>query len=169
MKNGLKNGTENLHIIGDIIEQVRVGMLTTIGKNGVFSSRPMWVQEVDSYGQVWFFTSKASFLIDQVRGNSKVQLTFADSAKNKFLTANAVATEVSDKERMKELWDPTLRAWFKEGLETPDIVLLKVSLEEAEFWDSPNSAVVRIVGLVKGIMSDQVYEPGQHERVTFPH
>ena len=60
-------------------------------------------------------------------------ITFADSNKNKFLTANAIAAEVSDIAKMQELWDPTLKAWFKEGLETPGIILLKLNLEEAEF------------------------------------
>jgi general stress protein 26 len=169
MKNGLTNATENLHIIGDIIEAVRVGMITTMGADRIPASRPMWVQEVDEQGQIWFFTSTFSSLIKQVRENHKVHITFADSGKNKYLCANASAVEVDDQNKMKELWDPTLKAWFKEGLETPGIVLLKVTMEDAEYWDSPNSAVVRIAGLVKSMVSDQPYQPGRHEHVDLHH
>ena len=169
MKNGLANANENLHIVGDIIETVRVGMLTTTGSDGIPSSRPMWVQEVDQLGQIWFFTSTSSFLIQQVRQNPKVHVTFADSGKNKFLTAHAMASEVQDIKKMQELWDPTLKAWFKEGLETPGIVLLKLRMDDAEYWDSPNSAVVRIAGLMKAMVSDQPYQPGRHEHVDLHH
>ena len=169
MKNGLKHSTENLHIIGDIIEKVRVGMLTTIGNDYVPNTRPMYVQEVDEQGQIWFFTSTSSFLVEQVRFNPKVHLTFADSGKNKYLTIQALATEVQDRQKMEELWDPTLKAWFKEGLETPGIVLLKVQPQDAEYWDSPNSAVVRIAGFVKAMVSDQTYQPGRHEHVDLRH
>jgi general stress protein 26 len=169
VKNGLKNSTENLHIVGDIIEAVRVGMLTTMSRDGLPSSRPMFVQEVDEQGQIWFFTSTTSKLVEQVRFNPQVQVTFADSGKNKFLTALAVASEIHDISKMQELWDPTLKAWFREGLETPGIVLLKLNMQEAEYWDSPHSPVVRITGLVKAMMSDQPYQPGRHERVDLRH
>lgn len=169
MKNGLANASENLQIVGNIIEDVRVAMMTTFGSDGLPASRPMWVQEVDQFGQIWFFTSTSSYLVQQVRQNPKVHVTFADSRKNKFLTAHAMATEVQDHQKMKQLWDPTLKAWFKEGLETPGIVLLKLQMDDAEYWDSPNSAVVRIAGLMKAMVSDQPYQPGRHERVELHH
>lgn len=172
MKNGLKklkssDSRNNLYIMGDIIEKVRVGMISTVGADTVPSSRPMYVQEVDELGQIWFFTSTTSHLVERIRANPTVHITFADTDKNKFLTAIAHATEVHDRAKMQELWNPTLKAWFKDGLETPDIVLLKLQPEQAEYWDSPNSAVVRIFGFVKALVSDEPYAPGRHEKVNF--
>ena len=153
--------------MGDIIEKVRVGMISTLGADSVPSSRPMYVQEVDELGQIWFFTSTSTHLIERIRSNPTVHVTFADTDKNKFLTTIAHATEVHDKDKMKELWNPSLKAWFKDELETPGIVLLKLQPEQAEYWDSPDSAVVRIIGFVKALVSDEPYTPGRHEKVNF--
>lgn len=169
MKNGLKDCSDELKILGSIIESVRVGMLTSGGPDHQSSSRPMYVQEVDADAQIWFFTSTSSLLIEQIRQKPAVSITFADSKDNKFLFAHAMAAEVHDKTKMEQLWDPTLKAWFKDGLETPDIVLLKLAIEKAEYWDAPNSSVVQLVGLVKAIVSDKTYDPGRHGVVNVRH
>lgn len=169
MRNGLTSATENLHIVGDIIQEVRIGMLSTISSDGLLNSRPMAVQEVDEQGQIWFFTTTYSYLIEQIRANPQIQVTFSDSGKNTFLSVNAIASEVNDISKMQELWNPVLKAWFREGLATPGITLLKAHMQEAEYWDSPNSPVVRIVGLMKSMVSDQTYQPGRHEKVDLRH
>ncbi|MFI7546199.1 pyridoxamine 5'-phosphate oxidase family protein [Actinoplanes sp. NPDC049599] len=39
-----------------------------------------------------------------------------------------------DRAKVEELWNPMLKAWFPEGLETPDLRLIKVHAETAECW-----------------------------------
>jgi general stress protein 26 len=164
VKNGLKKSDENLHIVGDIIETVRVGMLTAMGQDSAPLTKPLFAQEIDEQGQIWFFTSTSSVLLQQTRIHPEVYLTFADSNKHKYLAIVGTASEVTDQKKMEELWDPSLKTWFKEGLETPGIVLLKVQVQDAEYWDSPHSAVVRIAGFMKAMVSDQKFNPDLHGR-----
>ena len=35
-----------------------------------------------------------------------------------------------------EAWKPTFKIWFPEGADDPNIVLLHVKGEDAEYWDS---------------------------------
>ncbi|MGE0632599.1 MAG: pyridoxamine 5'-phosphate oxidase family protein, partial [Pseudobdellovibrionaceae bacterium] len=35
--------------------------------------------------------------------------------------------------KAEELWNPLYKTWFKQGLEDPDLVLLKVKVDSAEY------------------------------------
>jgi general stress protein 26 len=67
---------------------------------------------------------------------------------------------------MEELWTPELKAWFPEGLEDPELALLKIETSQAEYWDTPNSTVVYLVGLAKAIATGESYHPGENEKVN---
>jgi hypothetical protein len=64
--------------------------------------------------------------------------------------------------------EPLLKAWFPDGLDDPALALLRVDIEKAEYWDSPSSTVVHLVGFVKALATGKTYEPGEHEKVTLP-
>ena len=64
---------------------------------------------------------------------------------------------------MKELWSPAFKAWFPDGLEDPELALLRVEVETAEYWESPSSAVVKMVGFVKAVATGQQYQAGENK------
>jgi len=77
-----------------------------------------------------------------------------------------VATVSRDKDKMTQLWTPTLKAWFPEGLEDPEIALIRVEVGSAEIWDSPPSKVVRLVGMAKAMMTGKPYDnAGDHRQM----
>lgn len=144
MKNSLKNNSDqNRKKIGVIIEDLRVAILTTYNKQGRLSSRPMQVQEVDSQGVLWFFSSYNSRLIEEINLEPEVNLVFANSDKNEYLTASGLAEETQDLQKMQELWNPSLKTWYAQGLDTPGICLIKVEMDEVDFWDAPQANSVR--------------------------
>ena len=74
-----------------------------------------------------------------------------------------------DKKKMEEVWNPFYKAWFPKGLDEPHIALLKVTVDRAEYWDSPNGAIVRVVGLDKALLTGQKADNvGTHEKVDGP-
>jgi hypothetical protein len=74
---------------------------------------------------------------------------------------------VRDKAKAKELWNPLLKAWFPQGLDEPDLVLLNVKVEKAEYWDSPSGKMVQLAGLAKALATGHRYhaDPGEHDKV----
>ncbi len=64
---------------------------------------------------------------------------------------------------------PVYKAWFPKGLEDPDLTLMKVTAEKAEYWDSPNGTVVHLLGLVKALATGHRAEIGEHAQVTLNH
>ena len=151
MKNGLiKSSRKDLSIIATFIEEATVCMITTVDHNGGLSSRPMLVEELDEEGNLWLFTLANSLLMEEIRKIPVVNLTFT-SGKNKFLSARAIGYEDFDKEKLTELWDPSLKRWFKEGLATPEITLLKLDMQEVEYWVTPDSSEFRVINFLRSI------------------
>jgi general stress protein 26 len=169
MKNELKKSEkEDLRIIGDIIESAPICMLTTHNHAGGLCSRPMYTLEADASGSVWFFTSTTSHLVSEIRSNHQVQLTYS-TGKEKFVSASANAYEVLDREHIKELWSPMMKAWFPEGLDSQDLVLLRVELQDVEYWANASSAVTKVAGLFKALVSNEQYRPGHYEKINLHH
>lgn len=166
MKNELKiDSRDDLRTIGEIIDDAQVCMLTTHDEKDGLCSRPMQTLEVDRSGHLWFFTSTGSHIISEIRHNPKVNITYA-SGKNKFVSASGKAYEVYDRNRMRNYWTPMMKTWFPLGLESTDLVLLRIELLNVEYWDAPSSPVVRIVGFFQALSGSPTYSLSHHEKVN---
>lgn len=169
MQNEMKKSTtEDLRIIGNIIESASICMLTTYNHAGGLCSRPMYTQEADENGNLWFFTSSNSHLISEVRKNHHVQITYA-AGKEKFVSASGLAYEVFDRAHMIKLWTPMMKAWFPQGIETTDLVLLRVELQDVEYWDTPSSPVTKVAGFFRSMVGDKPLTESHHEKVNLHH
>lgn len=156
MTNALKEAkSEEMRKIGNIIESTRVAMINTIEPGGKIISRPMYVQEIGGTGTLWFFSTCEGALLHQVNEESNIHLSFSDVTKNVYLSATGHASQVMDSRKMEELWDPSMQTWFKDGLKTQDICLLRVDLMEAEYWDSPSSPKTKFAGFIKSMSNGQ--------------
>jgi len=143
-------------------------MLTTAEPDGKLRSRPMATQKGEFDGTLWFFTRASSPKVDEVEQWHNVNLSYASPDSNTYVSVTGTASLVRDAAKVKELWNPILKAWFPNGLEDPDLALLHVTVQKAEFWDSPSSTMVHIAGFVKAIATGQAYTPsaGEHEKIS---
>jgi general stress protein 26 len=147
-----------------LIKDVKVAMLTTEVDESWLRSRPMATQQAEFTGDLWFFTRESSGKSAEARQHPQVNLSYADAGANRFVSVSGPAELVHDAAKNKELWNPIYKAWFPKGLDDPDLALLKVKVERAEFWDSPSSTMVQIAGFLKAVASGQAYHagPGEH-------
>jgi general stress protein 26 len=72
---------------------------------------------------------------------------------------------VKDKAKAKELWNVFYKAWFPEGLDDPKLALIRVDVDHAEYWDSPNSKVVQLAGLIKAAVTGKPAQGGENKKV----
>jgi general stress protein 26 len=150
----------------DLIKGIRTAMLTTIDADGSLHSRPMATQEAELDGDLWFFTGASSPKVAEVGRDRRVNLSYAAPDDNRYVSVSGTARLVLDKAKAKELWNPILKAWFPEGLDDPNLALLQVKVEKAEYWDAPSSKMVQLVGFLKAIATGERYEPGENEKLT---
>lgn len=150
----------------ELIKDIRIGMLTTVDQDGSLRSRPMAVQQVDGDESLWFFTRADSPKVDEVQQEDEhVNASFAEPKKNDYVSVSGTATLVHDKAKVKELWSEHLKTWFPKGVDDPQIALLKVKPDKAEYWDAPSSTVVYLYGYAKAKLTGKSPKPGEHEKV----
>ena len=116
---------------------------------------------------MWFFTGKSSGKVAEIQHDQHVNLSYADPGDNRYVSISGRAEVVDDKAKEKELWNPFIKAWFPKGLEDPELTLLKVKVEAAEYWDAPASTMVNLV-LAKAVLAGKSYpDSGRTKRLTF--
>ncbi len=152
--------------LGALIRDIEVAMLTTADDDGTLRSRPMITQKADFDGTLWFFTKADSPKVDEVGRERQVNVSYSDGHRQNYVSVSGPATLVRDPAKNKELWNPSLKAWFPGGLDDPTLALLRVDVAKAEYWDSPSSTVVHLVGFLKAVATGQTYKPGEHEKVS---
>ena len=156
---------ENFQKLTELMQDARICMLTTMTSDGKHVSRPMGLQEAEFDGNLWFFTKTDSNKVGQIQVNSDVNVAFSDQKHNAWVSISGNAEIVQDKAKMEELWNPLLKAWFPDELETPGITLLKVNAQSAEYWDSPGGAVVSLFGMVKAAVTGKPAEGGENKSI----
>jgi general stress protein 26 len=140
-------------------------MLTTID-GGQLRSRPMSTQQFEFDGELWFFTSDNTHKIEEIAKDNRVCAAYSNPDDNVYLSISGRAEMVKDRAKIEELWSPVLKAWFPEGLEDPNLCLLKIPVESAEYWDAPSSKLVQLFGMVKAIATGQEADYGENKRIN---
>jgi general stress protein 26 len=159
--------TDALEQLREKIDGIRIAMLTTVEEDGSLHSRPMATQETESDGDLWFFTAAGSPKTGEIRRDHRVNLSYADPDDQRYVSVSGTARVVRDPAKAKELWNPLLKAWFPKGLDDPELALLRVEVEKAEFWDAPSGKMVQLAGFLKALATGKRYEadPGEHEKI----
>ena len=160
---------EAIQKLGQLINDIRFAMLTTVEPDGSLRSRPMATHQDHGNtfdGVLWFFTKADAPKADEVENDKHVALTYASPEQSKYVSVSGTAMIVRDKVKAKELWDPRYKAWFPKGLDDPELALLRVAVTKAEYWDVPPSPIAHAIGLVKAIATGHSYKPGDHEKIT---
>jgi len=143
-------------------------MLTTVDETGHLHSRPMSSNgDIDPDGSLWFFTSASSHKVDEIAKLPKVSVSFADPDNQRYVSISGTAHLVRDRNKIDELWRPEFKMWFPNGKDDPDVALLRVSTEQAEYWDSPASTIGYVLNFVSSLVSGKEADLGENRKVQF--
>jgi general stress protein 26 len=157
---------EQIEKLGELMKDIRFAMMTTVEPDGTLRSRPMATQQVEFDGDLWLFTQASAPKVDEVARDERVNLSYSAPDENRWVSISGTAEVVQDRAKAEELWQPLLKAWFPKGLDDPEVALLKVTVEQAEYWDTSSSKMVQLAGFVKAIATGKEYEPGDNEKLS---
>ena len=150
----------------EIIKDIDLCMLTTVDENDDLHSRPMSLNgDVDEEGNLWFFTSSNSHKANEIERTPNVNVSFADTGDHRYVSISGKAELVRDRQTIKKLWKPVLKAWFPDGPDQPDVVLLKVKMTKAEYWEGPSSTIAQAVSFVSAIFTGRQVELGENKKL----
>lgn len=141
-------------------------MMTMHDAQGQLSSQPMTVIEMDASGCLWMLISKSGHtarVSSESGGVDTVNLSFSDESRSTFTSVTAHATLSHDSQRKKDLWSIMARPWFPQGVEDPDLAVLKLAPIKAEIWDGPDSSVLRILAMAASVVVGKPVGLGEHE------
>ncbi|MFC7548403.1 pyridoxamine 5'-phosphate oxidase family protein [Plantactinospora sp. GCM10030261] len=162
-----KTDAEARDTVTRLIRDAKICMLTTTTADGRQVSRPMGLQEAEFDGELWFFADADSAKVHQVERNPQVNVAFADQKNNAWVSISGTAEQAYDRAKAEQLWNPLLKAWFPDGLDTPSLTLLRVRASSAEYWNSPNGKVITLLGYAKAAVTGDRPEGGENREVSF--
>jgi len=95
-----------------------------------------------------------------------LNVSFSDGKQHAWVSIAGPAMRTDDRAKAEELWNPLLKAWFPDGLETPGLTLVKVLAESAEYWESAHSSkVITLMGYAKAAVTGKTPDAGENETV----
>lgn len=154
---------EQVRTVARLLDGQRFAMLTTRAADGTLTSRPMALQEVEFDGDLWFFASASSRKVEHVAGDPRVGVTV--SSGSTWVSVSGSGARVEDQDKKRELWNAGIEAWFPDGVDSPEVVLLRVEAEGAEYWDTPGGRVTTALSFVKAKATGKRYAGGDNDRV----
>ncbi len=121
---------------------------------------PMQVQEVDELGNLWFFSGADSSHNEQLTGDHRVQLSFANPSKIEYLVVSGNATITRERRKIDELWTHAVEAWFPKGKEDPNLTLICVTPTVSHYWDTENGKLVTMAKILTAAVTGKSIDEG---------
>jgi general stress protein 26 len=149
--------------VAELAKDIRIAMLTTTDDDGHFVSRPMAQQEVEPGGELWFFAQRSSRKVQHLQARPAVGVTLTSN--DAWISISGTAEVVTDPARTHQLWNSWVEAWLPQGPDDPDVVLIKVTGDTAEYWDTPGGRVASVLSFAKSKLTGRPYDGGENEKV----
>ncbi len=139
----------------ELMRDMPIAMLTTFGGAGI-RSVPMARQDVEPDAEMWFIAARDTRHVADIEVEPRVAITF--SSRDSWVALTGTASVVDDEVKLKELWNTFAEAWLPGGPEDPNAVLIKVDVDEAEYWDTPGGKVASLISFAKTKLTGDTYD-----------
>jgi general stress protein 26 len=128
----MSNADQEPARFSELVGRFEHAMLVSVAGDFSLHARPMAIADHDD-ARLRFATSNQSAKAAEVTHRPRVAVVMQGNGT--FLTVSGTASIIVERERIAELWRPSWKLWFPQGLDDPALVLLEVEAEYAEYWD----------------------------------
>jgi len=143
-------GDLTLKDISEKMRDIDFALLSTRTEGGAIAARPMSNnRQVEYDGDSYFFTLESTRTVGDIRREPCVGLSYQGKSgalgmKPFFITVEGRGELIDDKRRFAEHWTKDLEAWFREGIDTPGLLLVKVVAVRLHYWDGYEEAEINV-------------------------
>ena len=134
--------------ISATMREIDICMLTTKTASGDLESRPMTNNsQVDYDGDSYFFAYDDCTAAREIETDPRVDLSYIHApliGKSTYISVTGEAELIRDREQMKKHWVKELNVWFKQGLDTPGLVMIKVQASRLKYWHNYEEGEIQI-------------------------
>jgi len=103
----------------------------------------MAAQQADAEGHLWFFTLARTEKVNALRTDKRGCVFFADPDGQRYLSTTGAGELVRSEPKSRELWNHAYKAWFPQGLDDPDMLLIKVLILEVGYWHASEGKTLK--------------------------
>lgn len=141
----------------ELIKKTRFAMLTHRDADGQLHSQPLTTQNrsLDQGEPLYFFISRSSHVAQRIAADAQVNLAYANTDDDSYVSVSGTARLSDDRARIAELWSPAAKAWFPGGQDDPDLALLAVQPDHAEYWNVKESKIAQVLKMAKAALTGQ--------------
>jgi len=129
-----KHRQQSIGTLREMMEDIQVAMLTTLAADGQLRSRPMLTPPHEFDGDVWFYTLATDPKAMEISAHPQVSVTYANAKEQRYVSLTGSAEIVTDRKKFELLWSDELLQWFPAGVDDPDLALIRVRVNDAEYW-----------------------------------
>jgi len=155
----------DLSTLTALIQDIRVGLLTTRDAQGHLHTRPVETLEVESGRTLWFFTDWSTQKVNELERNSQVSVAYADVGHNRFAAVSGSARAVRDSPKARQLWNATQLAFYPDGPEDTRLAVLRVEVERAEYWLAPGRGAYLVAAARAAVTGTPAGVIGENRRI----
>lgn len=162
MSDSTSDHDDQLSTVRSIMKDVRTCMFVTSADTGDLHAAPMTTQEAEFDGDAWFIAKADSETVRNLTSRPHVNVSYSGSTS--WVSLAGTASVVDDVAKKKDLWNTFTEAWFPEGQDDPSVVVVKVSGDSAQYWDSPGRLAMTL-SMVKARVSGTAPRAGDSDTV----
>ncbi|WP_155297671.1 pyridoxamine 5'-phosphate oxidase family protein [Deinococcus kurensis] len=159
-----QTNTDSVKKIASLINGVKFAMLTVQTEKGHLHGHPMTTQDVEFDGDIWFIGGKDTAQVAAMRLHPQVNVSYSHPDKGVYVSVNGTAQLVEDRAKLDELWSDFYKAYFPQGKEDPNIQLIHIAANGAEYWES-DGKVRSLISLAKGLIKGEQPHQGENETI----
>jgi general stress protein 26 len=141
---------KSLADLAEKMKDIDFAMLSTRTRSGAIAARPMSNnRQVDYDGDSYFFTCDETGTVADIEGDPEVGLGYQAKSgmlgiRPFFLAIEGRAELIRDRSRFAEHWTKDLDRWFKQGIDTPGLTLIKVAAQRLHYWDGYDEGELKL-------------------------
>ena len=109
--------------------------------------------------------SRSGDPVSEFQGDDQVNVAYANPSSDTYVSVSGVAHVVDDMAKKKALWNKAAEAWFKGGVDDPDLALVRVKIEHADYWDVKESKLVQLYKMAEAAVTGKQPKLGEHGHV----
>ncbi|MCY7320113.1 MAG: pyridoxamine 5'-phosphate oxidase family protein [Ramlibacter sp.] len=151
-----------------LIKEMKFGMFTHRHSDGQLHAHPLTTQNrsLDENGLLYFFVSRKSEVGQRVQADGNVCVTYGDPGKDTWVSVSGTARVNEDRKDKERLYNPIVKAWFPGGVDDPDLELVEVKINHAEYWDIHESKMTQLLKMATAAVTGTPPKLGDHKEVN---
>ena len=157
------NAARDIDRAWELMKKIGFAMLVTRDGDKL-RARPMSACLERENNAIYFLTEARRHKDDEIARNPNINLSFADAGDQKYVSVSGTAVVSNDRAKIKQLFSTPAKAWW-DSAEDPNIRVLKIVPDDAEFWDTPGS-VISYVEMATAAVTGSRPEIGDNREVT---